>query len=150
MIIAIDFDGTCVTHEYPKVGRDIGAQKVLKRLTEKGHQLILYTMRSDKLGISPVTEQLEEGGLQDAINWFKKNNIPLYGIQTNPTQAEWTSSPKCYAQLYIDDAALGCPLIYPITNGFEGEVNGQIYLNSTRPYVSWKLVEEILIQNNII
>ena len=25
MIIAIDFDGTCVTHEYPKIGKDIGA-----------------------------------------------------------------------------------------------------------------------------
>ncbi len=25
MIIAIDFDGTCVTHMYPKIGRDIGA-----------------------------------------------------------------------------------------------------------------------------
>ena len=28
--IAIDFDGTVVTHEYPKVGRDIGAVPVLK------------------------------------------------------------------------------------------------------------------------
>lgn len=30
MIIAVDFDGTCVTHEYPKVGREIGAVGVLK------------------------------------------------------------------------------------------------------------------------
>jgi hypothetical protein len=30
VIIAVDFDGTCVTHEYPKVGRDIGAVPVLK------------------------------------------------------------------------------------------------------------------------
>jgi hydroxymethylpyrimidine pyrophosphatase-like HAD family hydrolase len=47
MIIAIDFDGTCVTHEYPKVGREIGASKVLKELVDSGHQLILFTMRSD-------------------------------------------------------------------------------------------------------
>lgn len=26
MIIAIDFDGTCVTHEYPDVGADIAIQ----------------------------------------------------------------------------------------------------------------------------
>lgn len=25
MIIAVDFDGTCVTHEFPRVGKEIGA-----------------------------------------------------------------------------------------------------------------------------
>jgi len=28
MEICIDFDGTCVTHEFPKVGKDIGAVPV--------------------------------------------------------------------------------------------------------------------------
>ena len=46
MIIVVDFDGTCVTHEFPEVGRDIGAVSVLKELVEKGHKIILYTMRS--------------------------------------------------------------------------------------------------------
>ena len=32
MEICIDFDGTCVTHEFPKVGKDIGAVSVLKKL----------------------------------------------------------------------------------------------------------------------
>ena len=30
MDIIIDFDGTCVTHEFPNIGKDIGAEKVLK------------------------------------------------------------------------------------------------------------------------
>ena len=53
MIIAVDFDGTCVTHEFPEVGRDIGAVPVLKELVEKGHKIILYTMRShpDKITV---------------------------------------------------------------------------------------------------
>lgn len=34
MVIAVDFDGTCVTHEFPKVGKDIGAVPVLKELVE--------------------------------------------------------------------------------------------------------------------
>ena len=135
MIIAVDFDGTCVTHEYPKVGRDIGAVPVLKRLVENGHHLILYTMRSHKTGISPVTNDLQEGGLQDAVNWFKDNGIELYAIQTNPTQKQWTESPKCYAQLYIDDAALGCPLWHT------GE---------ERPYVDWERVEKILVTTGLI
>lgn len=41
MVIAVDFDGTCVTHEFPKIGKDIGAIPVLRKLVEKEHQIIL-------------------------------------------------------------------------------------------------------------
>lgn len=98
MIFAIDFDGTVVTHEYPKIGKDVGAVPVLKELVKNGHKLILYTMRSDEL-------------LADAVDWFEKNGIELYGVNENPSQKEWTNSPKVYAHIYIDDAALGCPII---------------------------------------
>lgn len=127
MIIAIDFDGTCVTHEFPKVGKDIGAAPILKEIINSGHQLILFTMRSIEL----------YNNLNDAINWFKENDIPLYGIQTNPTQHIWTTSPKAYAQLYIDDAALGCPLINDISI-------------SDRPFVDWSKIRDILINDGII
>ncbi len=119
MFIAVDFDGTCTTHDYPRVGKPIGAVEVLKALVQARHQLILWTMRSGK-------------ELKDAIDWFEANGIPLYGAQRNPTQDEWTNSPKCYAHLYIDDAALGCPLIY------EPEY-------SDRPFVDWKKVQQELI-----
>ncbi|WPJ72121.1 hypothetical protein DEEACLCL_00104 [Salmonella phage CRW-SP2] len=122
MIIAIDFDGTCVAHEYPKVGRDIGAVPVLKSMVQKGHQLVLFTMRSG--------EELE-----DAVWWFRSHDIPLFGVNTNPTQKSWTDSPKAYAQMYIDDAALGCPLVYP---------------DSGRPYVAWGAVEYMLQQRGIL
>lgn len=117
-IVAVDFDGTCVTHEYPDIGADIGAQRVLERLVAEGHQIILWTMRSgDKL--------------EEAVDWFHRNRIPLFGIQRNPTQDTWTDSPKAYAHLYIDDAALGCPLIH----------NRAL---AERPYVDWGWVETIL------
>ena len=119
--IAIDFDGTCVVHSYPKIGRHIGAQKVLQRIVKNGGNLILFTMRSG--------DQLEE-----AVHWFDENRISLYGIQRNPTQGSWTSSPKAYAKIYIDDAALGCPLL----PGLKGE----------RPYVDWTAVELLLFGNN--
>lgn len=132
--IAVDFDGTCVTHEFPKVGKDIGAAPVLKKLVENGHNLILFTMRSDV--VNPVSHDgaiVTTGGnyLTDALNWFKENDIPLYGVQTNPTQHTWTHSPKAYAQLYIDDAALGCPLVE------DKEI-------SHRPFVDWQMVELFL------
>ena len=118
MEIAVDFDGTCVTHDYPRVGKDIGAVPVLKRLVGKGHQLILWTMRSGK-------------ELNDAIKWFEDNGIELYGIQENPNQKSWTASPKAYAQLYIDDAALGSPC----------KVDPSL---SNRKFIDWKEVEIML------
>ena len=117
--IGIDFDGTVVTHMYPEVGKDIGAVPVLKRLVDGGNRLILFTMRDSK-----------NGTLQDAINWFKENGIELYGINTNPTQAEWTDSPKAHCNIYIDDAALGIPKKFDWETG--------------RNYVDWKRVEKLL------
>lgn len=133
--INVDFDGTCVTHEFPKIGKNIGAERVLKQLTDKGHQLILFTMRSDrkerKDTLTPGIQDVTGKFLTDAINWFKKNDIPLYGIQTNPTQLHWTTSPKSYAELMIDDSALGCPLKF----------NKEL---SNRPFVDWDKVEKQL------
>lgn len=128
LFIAINFDGTCVTHEYPEIGKDIGAVPVLKQLVEKNHKLILFTMRCDTFKRKYLTE---------AINWFKKNDIMLSGIQSNPEQKYWTDSPKAYAHLYIDDSALGCPLIYPAEK-------------TNYPYVDWEEVEYILKDRNII
>lgn len=125
MEILLDFDGTVVKHEFPKVGEDIGAVPVLKKLVEAGHKLILFTMRSDVENPTTLDKDIvtESGNfLTQAINWFEENDIPLYGIQTNPTQHTWTTSPKAYGQLIIDDTALGIPLIKKV---------GQ------KPYVDW-------------
>jgi hypothetical protein len=139
MTIAVDFDGTCVAHRFPNIGKDIGAQEVLKKLVNEGHQLILFTMRSDISNPKSKDYEIESKGgnyLTDAVNWFKTNNIPLYGINKNPTQSNWTKSPKAYAQIYIDDAALGCPLIYDDM--------------SEKPYVDWKKVEQYFKELNLI
>ncbi len=129
MDIVIDFDGTCVTHEYPDMGREIGATPVLRELADAGHRLILFTMRhNDKK--KRVTL------LSDAVTWFAERDIPLYGIQVNPDQQVWTSSPKAYGELYIDDMALGCPLVFPE----EG----------ARPYVDWKRVREMMVEMGVL
>lgn len=93
---------TVVKHRYPAVGEDIGALPVLRKLVANGHHILLNTMRShDSEGVDT---------LQPAIDWFAERNIPLFGINENPTQKEWTSSPKVYGNVYIDDGALGAPL----------------------------------------
>ena len=137
MYICIDFDGTCCIHEFPKIGKDIGAVPVLKKLIENGHQLILFTMRSDIDGVKNKNFELPNNLLTDVVNWFKDNDIELYGINENPTQKTWTKSPKAYAQLYIDDAALGCPL----------KIDKNL---SDRPFVDWIEVEKMLINMKLI
>jgi len=114
----IDADGSIFTHSYPDIGKDIGAVPVLKRLIAEGHQLILFTMRDG-------TE------LNNTVQWFADNGIPLYGIQTNPTQYSWTSSPKSYANKMIDDSAMGCPLKYDVSI-------------SDRPFIDWIKMEQML------
>jgi len=115
--VAVDFDGTCVTHEYPRIGRAVGAEPVLDELVKQGARLILWTMRSGQ-------------ELADAVCWFEERNIPLWGINENPEQKTWTESPKAYAQLYIDDAALGAPLC----PGQDGEP----------PHVDWNRVRDLI------
>jgi hypothetical protein len=112
MKICVDFDGTIVQHKYPFVGEDIGAFKWLKSWQEAGASLILFTMRSGE-------------ALQEAVDYCEENGIKFYGINTNPRQSEWTTSPKVFAQLYVDDAAFGTPLIHS---------------QETRPFVDWSIV----------
>lgn len=140
MDILIDFDGTCVVHDFPNVSDfDIGAIDVLKDLVENGHRLILFTMRANRANKNdtgdPEIKNVTGLFLDDAVNWFKENDVPLYGIQTNPTQYKWTTSPKAYGQMMIDDSALGCPLVFP---------------KEGRPYVDWVEVRRLLTDMNIL
>ena len=137
MIICVDFDGTCVTHDFPRIGKDIGAQPVLKELIAAGHELILFTMRSDKADIHSSVGIEAKGYLSEAVGWFEKNGIPLYGINTNPDQNSWTDSPKALCNLYIDDTALGCPLIYDESISY-------------RPFVDWSGVRTLLVEEGFL
>jgi len=140
MEINLDFDGTVVSHEFPKIGNDIGSVNVLHRIVRNGHKLILFTMRSDiKSPKADAPEIVSVGGnyLTDAVNWFKAKDIPLYGIQSNPTQHSWTTSPKSYAQLMIDDTALGAPLVYDTKI-------------SKLPFIDWVKVEQIMEDSGLL
>ena len=140
MYICIDFDGTCVTHEFPSIGKDIGAIPVLKELVKNNHKLILFTMRSNMKDVKSLDYNIHSQSgnyLDEAVEWFKNNKIPLYGINVNPDQITWTESPKAYGHLYIDDAALGIPLKYNINI-------------SERPFVDWEEVYKLLKSKNVI
>lgn len=127
LILGVDFDGTVVTHKFPEVGQDApNAAEVLKEFQDMGFIICLNTMRSDKNCYDPVGGKLVPSGmgkkmglstvLEDAIDWFDRNGIKLSGVNTSPGQKLWTDSPKVYASHYIDDAAVGTPMI-TLSNG---------------------------------
>lgn len=119
MIIGVDFDGTIVTHDFPKIGKPLDlALDTLRELVRLEHKLVLFTMRSGET-------------LDEAVEYLHQNNVRLWGINTNPDQSSWTTSPKAYCHLYIDDAALGCPLHFDVTR-------------HKRPFVDWRGVRAML------
>jgi len=98
MIIAVDFDGTIVEHEYPSIGRPIPfAIDVLKKLQqEEHHQIILWTVREGDL-------------LNDAISYCEKQGLIFYAVNSNFPEEEFETgmSRKVNADLYIDDKNIG-------------------------------------------
>jgi len=118
MIICVDFDGTMVDHRYPEIGKEVPyAVEYLKDLIKQHHRIILWTMRSGD-------------ELKQAADWMRERGIELYGVNENPTQQKWTQSPKAYGQMYIDDAAVGCPLT---------EISG-----FSRPCVDWLTISDLI------
>ncbi len=95
--IAVDFDGTIVEHEYPKIGKEkLFAFRTLKELEKQGARLILWTFRTGK-------------ELQEAVEYCKNNGIEFYAINKNyPEEVmDETVSRKIDADIYIDDKNLG-------------------------------------------
>jgi len=98
MIIAVDFDGTVVEHEYPSIGKTkLFAFETLKALQEKNHRLIMWTYRTGK-------------ELDDAVEFCRQNGIEFYAINKNYPEEEYVEgeiSRKINADIYIDDKNIG-------------------------------------------
>jgi hypothetical protein len=114
MIIYLDFDGTVVEHEYPKIGRcNFGCVEVLKKLQDAGHTFILNTYRVE----------CKDNSLEDALKWFEDSWMFFEDKEGDPciTVTEHTKSkynPPTWDwdyilsknEMYIDDIAYGIPL----------------------------------------
>ncbi len=98
LIIAVDFDGTIIEHNFPNIGKPIPyAIEALKILKAAGHKTILWTCRED----SP-----QGNYLTDAIEYCRNNGVEFDAVNDNIKPYEdhlYTNSRKVYANLYIDD-----------------------------------------------
>jgi hypothetical protein len=123
----IDFDGTCVCEDFPRVGPTVpGAVRVLKKLVDNGHRLIMWTARSN--------QQLE-----DAKNWFRDNGIELYAVNKDPHPLEgWPIPRKVIPAWYIDDRNLCTPMV------------SMSYKGKSYSVVDWEKIEEELVSKGLI
>jgi len=98
MTIAVDFDGTIVTHAYPAIGKPIPfAIETLKRLQAEDHHLIiLWSCREGQV-------------LQDAIDYCHSRGLDFYAVNSNfPGEPQdGLTAHKLTADLFIDDRNLG-------------------------------------------
>lgn len=99
MVIAVDFDGTIVTHEYPRIGKEIPfATQTLKMLINDGHRIILWTVREGSL-------------LDEAIDWCRKRGVEFYAVNKDYPEEERQNnnhySRKLKADVWIDDRNVG-------------------------------------------
>lgn len=102
MIIAIDFDGTLVKHEYPGIGNKVPmAFNTCLRLKEQGNKLILWTCREHPIDTG------EKDLLQEAIDFCESNGLTFDAVNANIKDIGFDPSPKIYADIYIDDRNFG-------------------------------------------
>ena len=98
MVIAVDFDGTIVTHEYPAIGKPIPfAIETLNKLQQEDHpHLILWTVREGDL-------------LKEAVDYCASRGVEFYAINSNFPNDELipAASRKLNADIFIDDHNLG-------------------------------------------
>ena len=99
MIIAVDFDGTIVEHQYPEIGKELPfATETLRMLIADQHKLILWSVREGKL-------------LEDAIEWCRELGVEFYAVNKDfpEEKVEYNNhfSRKIKADLWIDDRNIG-------------------------------------------
>lgn len=103
MIIAIDFDGTIVEHEFPKIGPlKEGAKEAINQLYDEGHKIIIWTCRTtqnDYPDAEPTIFHVEK--------FLREKGVKFHTINNNISGISFQPSPKVYANVYIDDRNLG-------------------------------------------
>lgn len=94
VIVAVDFDGTIVEHEYPYIGHlRKDAADTLRWLHTWAH-IIIWTCRSGD-------------DLAEMREFLDNANIPYDSINENAPFSSFQPSPKIFYDLLIDDRNIG-------------------------------------------
>ncbi len=118
MDIYLDFDGTVVEHDYPKIGRcNFGCMEVIKKLQDAGHKIILNTYRADckdgtlEQAISLINDKhwmlIKDKSFRDTFE-LKPLDLILPN-KIHPNVWDWDVI-KLTNEIWIDDIAVNIPL----------------------------------------
>lgn len=120
LTIAVDFDGTIVEHDYPKIGREmVFAFDTLKALEKKGHRLILWTYREGRF-------------LKEAVDYCASKGLHFYAVNRSYPEEEFSDeiSRKINADIFIDDRNIGgfpgWGVVYQMLHPNDGELSHQL------------------------
>jgi len=95
MIIAVDYDGTICSDNYPDVGDFLpGAVETLKSLAAEGHELVLWTCRRGEPAQRAYRHCLDAG-------------IPFKYMNEGMYEGELHQYKKLFADMYIDNRNFG-------------------------------------------
>ena len=95
MIIAVDFDGTIVEHQFPNIGREMpGAVQTLQDMSNAGHKIVIWTCRCGAY-------------IGDMVDWLDANGVKPDAINSNVADVPGFAVPKILADVYIDDRNFG-------------------------------------------
>ena len=119
-VILIDFDGTIVQHDFPRIGEPLeGAFETMIALKNDGWQLVLWTCRED------YGHLISKQYLTAAVNFCAENGVEFDAVNETIMEHEFRPEDclkrKPHAHFHIDDRNLG---------GFPG----------------WKWVRELLLK----
>ena len=151
-VVGVDWDNTIVVDEWPWCGPEIkGAKEVLRGIVAAGHRLILFTQRDYEYpeNCEELTEFGKDKGytaegnldlLSEPVAWFRKNHIPLFGINENGLWEAYTEDRgrKIYMDFLIDDHNVGMQYNI-VTNRFGKDCKT----------IDWKFVDNWLVENGI-
>lgn len=93
-IVAVDFDGTLTSNEFPDIG-EINNNVVnwVRERKDNGATIILWTTRQNKK-------------LQEALDFCDKKDIPIDYVNQNVPWLPFNTSQKIFADIYLDDRSL--------------------------------------------
>lgn len=93
-IMAVDFDGTLVTDEYPNIGHERSQFcSMIRKLQKMGVKSVLWTSRTGQQ-------------LDDAINWCIEHDLHFDTVNENIREVKELTGQdtrKVYANVYFDD-----------------------------------------------
>lgn len=100
MNIAVDFDGTIVTHRYPDIGTEqpFAIETLLTLQQKHHHNIILWSVREGEL-------------LEQAVAWCRERGLEFYAVNRDyPEETPHNNnrySRKLKVDIFIDDRNIG-------------------------------------------